>query len=365
MHMHARTTLLLLPLLPLGLRAQCGPYVGHPIAPATTGHAFVNLIECGASSCVWDNGSTQDIATGLSVGAHTVTLYSGATPITTMPFTVEQLTWDLGQQVLPYAGLVQVSIWAELPYCGTSIFDFHDCPPEASSTWAYLLQDGIRIDSINPVACPITQHQWPDLPFGHVYHTELHDLGACGSAAQGEPITAYDLSGAQFTLQVQGSSGADGSITVQDITPDALDPFSPPGPLQGSYLLLTYPDEEYVQGPQASTAFTGLAPGDYIIYFLPDMGVVCSTASTVVTVPLITGIAEPAGRAALHLWPQPAQELLNWTATAPQLIEVRDAAGRVVLQERGLPPLHVGTLPPGSYTLRLSDGRQGRFVVGR
>lgn len=364
--MDMRTLLLpLIALLPFAATAQCGPYVGHPIAPATEGSAFVYLVDCGASGCQWDNGSTEDFVTGLSVGPHTVTLYSGATPITTLSFEVEQLSWNLGQQVMAYAGAVQASIWAELPYCGTSIFNFHECPPEPSTTCAYLRQDGIRIDSINPVACPITQQAWGDLPFGHEYYTEIVDHGACGSTAQGEPVIAYSLAGAEFTVQVQGSTGADGAINVQDIAPDAQDPFSPPGPIQGNYLLLTYPDEGFVQGPQASSSFTGLAPGDYIIYFIPDMGVVCSNADTVVTVPLTTSVADFNGRASLGLWPQPAQELLHWSATTAQRIEVRDATGRLMLRERGLPPLHVGALPAGSYTLRLDDGRTERFVVVR
>lgn len=314
---------------------------------------------------MWDNGSTTFSVTGLSVGTHTVTLYSGATPFATVNFEIEQLSWNLGQTVHTSAGAVETYIWADVPYCGNSIFNFHDCPPEPSTTWAYLRQDGIRIDSINPVSCTGTYHSWWGLPFGHVYYTEIIDHGACGSAAQGAPVTAYNLAGAEFTLQVQGSTGADGAINVQGITPDAQDPFSPPGPIQGNYLLLTYPDEGFVQGPQASPSFTGLAPGDYIINFLPDMGVVCSNASAVVNVPLTLSVADAGSRAALGLWPQPAQEMLNWSANTVQRIEVRDATGRVMLQDRVLPPLHVGAWPAGSYTLRLDDGRAGRFVVVR
>lgn len=356
-------TTLLLPAVPLVLHAQCGPYVAHPIAPAMQGSAFVNLQECGATNCLWDNGGTDWSVSGLSVGAHTVALFDGATPVGTQQFVVEQLHWDLGQQVLPYAGDVQVSIWAELPYCGTSILNFHDCPPDPATTWVYLLQDGLRIDSLNPVACPVVQHAWGGLPFGHTYATELHDLGACGSSALGATVTAYDLGGAQFTLDVQGSTGADGAISVQALTPDAQNPFSPPGALAGSYLLLTA-DEEYVQGPQASPTFEGLLPGAYKLVFLPELDVLCSTADTLVTVPLITTVEEVA-RAALGVWPQPAQDQLHWSAPQPQLVEVLDATGRRVVHTRTVPPLHVGDLPAGSYTLRLADGRQGRFVVVR
>jgi len=68
---------------------------------------------------------------------------------------------------------------------------------------------------------------------------------------------------------------------------------------------------------------------------------------------------------ALGLWPQPAQDLLHWSAPSAQLVEVLDAAGRLVVRTSTSPPLQVGALTSGSYTLRLADGRKGRFVVVR
>ncbi|MCB9162998.1 MAG: hypothetical protein H6592_00975 [Flavobacteriales bacterium] len=357
------TTIILLSVVPLALQAQCGPYVGHAIAPATEGSAFMNLQECGATDCMWDTGASGWSVSGLSVGTHYVTLLDGTTPLGTQQFVVEQLAWDLGQQVLPYAGDVQVSIWAELPYCGTQVLNFHDCPPEPATTWVYLLQDGLPIESLNPVTCPLLQHSWGGLPFGHTYATALQDLGLCGSSAQGATVTAYSLAGAQFTLDVQGSTGANGTIAVESLTPAAEDPFSPPGAIAGNYLLLTGEDE-YVQGPQEEPFFGGLAPGTYKLVFVPQLDVLCSTADTVTTVPLITGLGEEL-LPALGLWPQPAQDLLHWSAPSAQLVEVLDAAGRLVVRTSTSPPLQVGALTSGSYTLRLADGRKGRFVVVR
>ncbi len=342
--------------------AQCGPYVGHPIWPDTEGTAFVNPNECGdgITTCQWDNGSTAWDATGLSVGMHSVVLYANGVEVQTLSFEVEQLEWDLNQAVFPYLGAVSVSMWAEVPYCGTSIFNYHYCPPDPEQTVVYLVQDGVAIDGLSPVGCLTTQHEWSGLPFGYTYQLHLVDHGACGSEAWGAALETWSCAGADVVLDVQPSMGSTGTIEVVEVMPDATSINPPTGPLEGTFRLWSLPGYEQVGDEQIGTSayWEGLPPGDYEVLFAPDL--LCDPVLTPVTVDLISGIGIHASRN-LHTWPQPAHNDLHWNGTA-NTARITDMHGRLLLEARNTDRMDVSALASGIYLLHV-DGRVAmRFV---
>ena len=94
--------------------------------------------------------------------------------------------------------------------------------------------------------------------------------------------------------------------------------------------------------------------------------------TTCIALTLVVGMAEQRGTALL-MAPNPATDLVRLEGLPPGelLLELFDATGRLVLQERrsdrhGTVVLHVGQLPPGSYHLRTSSGQEryyGTLVV--
>ena len=70
----------------------------------------------------------------------------------------------------------------------------------------------------------------------------------------------------------------------------------------------------------------------------------------------------------MRLSPNPAGNYLNleWTGEAPIDVEIFDARGTLVLQQRGLSGgftrLHTAALAPGMYWLRSSDGRSIKWI---
>jgi len=347
--------------------SQCGPYVHHPIWPATEGYAYVNLVECGAqyTGQLWDNGATTDLANGLSVGPHTVVLYVGNTPVETLQFEVEQLAWDLGQQVYTMAGALTVSGWAELPYCGTQIFNNHACPLDPDQTVLYLLQDGIAVDSLSPVACPVFQYFCTNLAFGSTYQVMLQAHGACGAFALGQLVNTYNCEGAVLDLVAEAGAGMDqGSITVTGVVPAGQAAVPPPLPLTGTFMLMAMPEYEQVGSQQlGSTAnWSGLPWGNYLVFFSADS--LCAPVQMELTIDGTTGIggANSAAGLAPAIWPVPASNVLYWNAQRPSTVQVTDLQGRSVLQSRNTAQLDVSTLVPGSYLLHFADGTRRAFV---
>lgn len=345
--------------------AQCGPYVHHPIWPATEGYAYVNLNECGAqyTGQLWDNGATTELANGLSVGPHTVVLYVGNTPVETLQFEVEQLAWDLGQQVYTMAGALTVSGWAELPYCGTQIFNNHACPLDPDQTVLYLLQDGIAVDSLSPVACPVFLYEWTNLAFGSTYQVMLQEQGACGAFALGQLMNTYNCEGAVLDLVAEAGAGMDqGSITVAGVVPDPQALTPPPTPLTGTFSLYAMPEYEQIGDIQSgSDAFwADLAWGDYLVFFGADS--LCAPVQVELTIDATTGLGASSTSSAPTLWPVPVRNVLYWNAKAPSTVQVTDLQGRCVLHSRYTTQLDVSTLVPGSYLLHFADGTRRAFV---
>ena len=349
---------------------QCGPYVQHPVWPDVVGSAYVVFDDCSGggetiTGCSWDNGDTNWQTDGLSVGTHSVVLFAGSTPVETLNFEIEQLTWDLNQNVFLYAGALSVGIYAQLPHCPAQIFNSHHCPNDPDSTVVYLLQDGVAIDSISPVYCLGTIHQWDFLPSGYTYQTYVVDRSVCGSFAYSDPISTFSLDGAQMQIDMQAASGGpNGSIEVFDVVPDPGTVSPPPMPLTGDLALYTWPDEVAPVGDwqPGTTGYWGdLAPGEYLVVFFSDQ--LCSPVDTVITVEATTGISTTeGGSAALRLWPVPATDVLHWSGGAKASVMLMDLQGRVLRTERNVSHLNVSDLAPGSYVLRFEDGRQGSFV---
>jgi hypothetical protein len=63
------------------------------------------------------------------------------------------------------------------------------------------------------------------------------------------------------------------------------------------------------------------------------------------------------------------EQLLNWTGPEANGIEVLDVMGRVVIQGRDQGPdrrpIDVSALPPGTYTLRLTDANGSNLATAR
>ncbi|MBK9515032.1 MAG: T9SS type A sorting domain-containing protein [Flavobacteriales bacterium] len=349
--------------------SQCGPYKSHPVWPDTLGSAYVSSTECGSgtqiTSVLWDNGDTDWYTDDLSVGAHSVVLYVDQDPVETLDFEIEQLAWDLNQNVFLYAGEIAVSIAAEVPYCPSLLFDGHHCPIDPDSTLVYLLQDGVAIDSLSPASCLGVRHQWTGLPAGHTYQTYVVDHSGCGSFGYGEPVFSYSLGGAFFELVSEPTvSGNDGSLTVTAVVPDDTDPASPPLPLTGALALFTWPDNVEPVGPTipgTSGTWQGLAAGEYLLTFTPDL--LCSAADSIITIGYFTGVddltADPTDR---RVWPVPATDVLFWSGGVQERVWVTDLQGRIVLEGNRTSQLDIAGLVPGSYLVHFDDGGRRSFV---
>ena len=357
-------------LIALAGYGQCGPYMHHPVWPDAVGSAYVVPTDCASgetiTGCVWDNGETNWSTDGLSVGAHSVVLFAGAVAVETLNFQIEQLAWNLNQQVFLYAGELAVSVYSEVPYCADQIFNGHHCPIDPDSTVIYLLQDGIAIDSVTPASCLGMPHQWSFLASGYTYQTYLVDRSACGSYAYGELVQSYSLDGAEIEYVAEPSTGSNnGTITVTDIilAPGTLSP--PPLPLTGTLTLYTWPDEVTpVSSPQQGTTgyWDGLAPGEYLLMFTPD--VLGNSVDTVITIDSFTGVegVRYDRTADLRVWPVPATDVLHWSGGTQATVWVTDLQGRVVQSARNALQLDVSGLAPGAYQLHFEDGHRQPFV---
>lgn len=340
--------------------AQCGPYKHHPLWPDTVGYANVHLDECGATSCLWDNGSTNPL-TNLGVGSHWVILYNGATS-DTLQFTIDQEVWDFQSAWLPTAMGLEIDIWAVItPHMAPQIFDNPKCRPDGDSTIIYLLQDGLQWDSITPIDTYAGEvHMWMGLPYGHTYQLELIDNSNCGSYALGQLVTAYSSGEAEFQINTEDACGGiGGSIGVNEVVPDPLSPFPPPTPFTGTFTLLDWPDPSgQVASPMQGTSayWDNLPPGQYLVHFAPDS--ICNHSETVITIGTCTGITEDRAvlGAPLLAWPQPVHDVLHWKASDTGVVHVYDAHGRLVLSIPDRGRLDVSAMPEGLYHLQVSQG---------
>ena len=339
--------------------AQCGPYKHHPLWPDTVGYASVHLNECGATSCLWDNGST-DTQTDLGVGPHWVVLFNGNTP-DTLYFQIEQDLWVFDGQPFGIFIGVELSMWAHIvPYGVSQIFNNPACRPDPDSTTIYLLQDGIAMDSIHPVNNSVGEQRiWQQLPYGHTYQLQLIDNSSCASSTTGILYTAYTLGEGQFTTISQDAiGGANGSIQVLGVTPDPNSQLPPPVPLTGSFSLYLLPDYTPAGDPQTGTGalWENLPEGEYNVHFAPDS--LCSHADTVITIFGATGIygIVPDRSTPLHVWPQPAQNELQWTTTDQGALQVHDSRGSLLLSGKNTGHLDISDLPSGIYNLQISHG---------
>jgi hypothetical protein len=340
--------------------SQCGPYKGHPIFPDSLGTAFINLEECGDyTSRLWDDGSTGYLAEDLSVGNHSVILFQGAVPMDTIYFEIQQLQWQTFLTVTP----ISSDSWTELDYCGTSIFNFHKCTPDPDSTVIYLLQNGVAIDSVPQISCPIEILFWPGVPMGYSYQTYIEDHGTCGSYAYSPLISTFSLAGANMVIQTNSSTnGSNGSIEVLEVVPDPGSSLpAPPSPITGTFTLWSMPDYTPIADQQAGTTalWNSLAPGNYMITFNADS--LSDQVTAAVTIDMNTGIEEGMG-AGLVIWPIPVNDLLHWNVPSSGGFRILDIQGHVVLEGPNGRNADVSGLASGSYSLHLSEGRVGRFV---
>ncbi len=346
--------------------AQCGPYKHHPLWPDTLGRAYVNDTEClPFTDLAWSNGSITWQANDLPPGPHYLVFYQGPAVLDTVHFEIEQLHWNLNHSVLPSPMGLEVSVWAEVPYCGTQIFNHIACPPDPTQTTLYLLQNGVAIDSISPVNCTAFTHWWWDMPFGFTYQTMVVDDGPCGSIGFGQLVATYDCTNTSFDMVVEDASGgANGSITVFGLVPDPSSPMPPPLPLTGTFSLYAMPDFDPVGDPfQGTDAFwDGLPAGEYIVVFGPD--VLCNPVEQTVVVDQSTALPPMQGGTAEAplLWPVPAQDELRWSGTPRAQVRVTDLLGRELLWTRNADRIDVSSLAHGSYLLYLDDARPQVFL---
>lgn len=135
-------------------------------------------------------------------------------------------------------------------------------------------------------------------------------------------------------------------------------------PLTGELTLYTWPDEITPVGtaqPGTAGYWSDLAAGEYLVVFASDQ--LCNSVDTVITVESTTGISTSDGASeALRLWPVPATDVLHWSNGALANVWVTDLQGRVLITERNVTHLNLSALAPGSYVLRMEDGRQQPFV---
>lgn len=344
--------------------AQCGPYKHHPVWPDTVGFAYVNLNECGSTitSCLWDNGST-DWQTDLGIGTHTITLFSGTTPVETDTFQIVQNHWNLHQQAFATFMGVEIDISGGVePYGASQIFNNPACMPVADSTVVHLLQDGIAIDSLTPVSADLVFHMWTGLPYGHTYQTQVVDHSQCGSYGYEPVVTAYSSGTVEMMIDTQDAQGGNGgSITVNGLTVDPLATLPPPTPFTGTFSLFEYPDHIPIGTDQVGTSaiWEGLPAGQYDVHFMPDS--LCNGSDTVVTIELITGIEEDRA-IPLRVWPQPATDLLHWSSTGSGTVNVHDVQGRLVLEGPDNGQLDISAIPAGLYQLQFLDGARIRWA---
>lgn len=124
------------------------------------------------------------------------------------------------------------------------------------------------------------------------------------------------------------------------------------------------------QGVDADrTTFTINDPGDY--YFVSEGSSGTMAKMHIVVIPAThTGIAASVDQRRPTVFPNPADDLVRFGAHGHldmMTVEAFDQSGRRVMEKvvRGNEPLSVLSLPPGLYTLRLSDGLSTVYGVER
>ena len=106
---------------------------------------------------------------------------------------------------------------------------------------------------------------------------------------------------------------------------------------------------------------TGLLPGEYTLYFMPDQS--CQLYEEVVVVSTTTGLSEGAEESRMKLYPTMVDEVIQLVADDGGVIEmmITDANGRMVHQAQvASGPQVVADLAPGTYLLH---ARQGERVL--
>ncbi|MGL5890990.1 MAG: T9SS type A sorting domain-containing protein [Bacteroidia bacterium] len=98
-------------------------------------------------------------------------------------------------------------------------------------------------------------------------------------------------------------------------------------------------------------------PGmNYITYTYVDSSNCTGTATDSIFVDVCTGVETAAATTAIRIYPNPANEVLQFSAViAGSHIRVYDAAGRIVLAQTAQRDLNVSALESGSYMLTISN----------
>lgn len=304
--------------------------------------------------------------TELPIGPHTITMFNGTDLLGTYPLTIVQDRWNLNQQFyVTFLGL-EIDIFGGIePYGAPQIFNNPECVVP-DSTVAYLLQDGIAIDSVvgTDFTYQFTQI-WPGLPYGHTYQTKVVDHSHCGSYGIAPLLTAYSSGEVEFTINSQDADeSVGGSIQVAGLTTDPLSPLPPPTPFTGTFALFQLPDHTPVGSEQAGTTafWDNLPAGDYDVFFTPDS--LCNLSDTVITIGTTTGITED--RAAhgepFVVWPQPVHDVLQWKPSANGVVRVHDTQSRLIVTGPDRGRLDVSAIPAGLYQLQIAQGTRTQWA---
>jgi hypothetical protein len=312
-----------------GLAAE--PDIKAACAGQPTGAIIAPLVSaCEPLSVAWQSGAQSGSALdGLAPGSYAVTLtdaqgrsltFSATVPVAQPP------TFQVDGSPVSCFGAMDAML-AVMPLSGKPPYAYSWTPPVTTDSVATGLGPG-------PVSVTVTDDWGCTASFSFVVQ---------------QPDTL------QFAATVTNASttqSADGSILVNNVTGGTA-PY------------------DYLWEPGGSTGdiLTGLNPGFYTLTVTDERG--CEAVWTF-EVKAVLGTGEAEGQAVLVIYPNPAREQVTiageFESATPSLIEIYDAAGRLLLSERVSPlgevwQMSLEGLAAGQYAVLLRDA-EGR-VVGR
>ena len=359
--------------LSLSSSAQCPVILYHPLAPDTTGYAYINCFGPPYPTyLICDNADTTATEYGLAVGPHFVDEYDSAwVLIGHVPFQMEQLELDVWcQAALQLPDSFSLMGFSFLEYCNTQISNHPSCIPGPQSTYMDFVMDGsVVVYTAGPAfLCPGQYFNVTGFDYGHNY--QVHVYGSCSLSEWSPVLVAFSAGTAQFNMNIvnlnggtNNFGGGTGSIEVVDVQPGADSPLPPPLPLTGFFGLYEWPSQTDLGLWQwgSGAYWDNLLPGQYQVLFRPDS--LCNPVDTIVTIDAATAIGDVAGSTTdhLHIWPQPVHDVLHWNGDGNGVVRVIDMNGRVVHYGPDIGWMEVADLSTGMYRLEVGD-RWARFV---
>lgn len=351
--------------------AQVEAHIHHAFPDVCDGSIII--MGSGFDQVVWSTGD-EGLELTAPPGDYGFSVYNNGNLVFAGVRTIESNGWEVQVQALPLFDGIQLSGTLGLQHCGTSIYNAPCCIPDPSQTTFEVFQDGepyapAQCTGCTEVQCAYSMVMVSGLPYGHVYTYAVNDPVCAGVLTAGM-ITAHSCANLQLDMEVVDAIGGNtGSIAVLEAVPDPTEPLPISAPVTGTFRLFNNaggePVGEVVEGGAAM--WTDLAPGEYLVVFVPDE--LCQTRSNVVTVSGATSVGDRM-IGDVDLYPRVADDFIalpTFDGKGSVNVRVLDMNGRSVLHLTNMPPsrIPVSALVPGAYVVMAASGEEvlhARFI---